>query len=147
MSQLTASKLRSILYGVPGTATINISADISTCDGDAGLRAHCSEFIDCFPAHTGPNPHDEITELNIVVAGELNEPDLLEDCERSKLSLEQMLFRLHFTKLEVVHQGSGWVGRRFRLHTCSDGYVEAETFKELRRMIVDKWAWQLRSGK
>jgi hypothetical protein len=52
-------------------------------------------------------------------------------------TLEQMLERINFRSLEVVHAGSGWVGKRYVLHTWNYGSSpQCKTLDELKAWIA-----------
>lgn len=66
--------------------------------------------------------------------------------ELLELSLDEMLTKINFKSIEVVMQGSGWVGTRYVLHTFNYGSSHTcETFDELKGWIVRNLSFQLRT--
>lgn len=67
------------------------------------------------------------------------------DEELMKIPLEVILDAITFKSIEVVRQGSGWVGTRYVIHTYNYGSSgTCETFDDLKKWIISNLGYSLR---
>jgi hypothetical protein len=61
------------------------------------------------------------------------------------MTLQEMLEKISFRSLEVIHSGSGWVGTRYVLHTFNYGSShECDSLADLMKWIEKHLGWMLR---
>lgn len=61
------------------------------------------------------------------------------------LTLDEVLSRINFSKIETIRQGDGWFGTRYQIHIYNVRVSPIfKTFEEMRLWIIKECGYKLR---